>query len=111
VPTQWIRADLRELPLPDGAAAAVLCLNGLHVLHDPAPALREFRRVLEPGGLLTGTSLVRSARAAPAQHVVRRLAGLPAPPPGTVLRRWIAGAGFTTVVLEGGGGLVGFSAR
>ncbi|HEX4792027.1 MAG TPA: class I SAM-dependent methyltransferase [Actinospica sp.] len=52
VPGQ-VRADLRALPLPDGAIDAVWCVAVLlHIPRDLLPgALAELRRVLRPGGV------------------------------------------------------------
>jgi SAM-dependent methyltransferase len=51
VPGQ-VRADLRALPLPDGALDGLWCIAVLlHVPRELVPgALAEFRRVLRPGG-------------------------------------------------------------
>jgi SAM-dependent methyltransferase len=51
VPGQ-VRADLRALPLPDGALDGLWCVAVLlHVPREAVPgALAEFRRVLRPGG-------------------------------------------------------------
>jgi ubiquinone/menaquinone biosynthesis C-methylase UbiE len=47
------RADLnRALPYPDASFDAAVCANGLHRLFHPAGALREFHRVVRPGGSL-----------------------------------------------------------
>jgi SAM-dependent methyltransferase len=47
------RADLnRSLPYADASFDAVVCANGLHRLFHPRGALREFHRVLRPGGSL-----------------------------------------------------------
>jgi ubiquinone/menaquinone biosynthesis C-methylase UbiE len=42
--------DAHELPFPDGSFDAVLCQLGLMFFGDPARALKEFLRVLRPGG-------------------------------------------------------------
>jgi ubiquinone/menaquinone biosynthesis C-methylase UbiE len=54
VPGQ-VRADLRKLPLPDGALDGLWCIAVLlHLPRDMMPAaLAEFHRVLRPGGLAT----------------------------------------------------------
>lgn len=44
------QADLTELPLPDHSVDAVVCALALVHIPDVAPALREFARVLRPGG-------------------------------------------------------------
>jgi SAM-dependent methyltransferase len=45
-------ADAQQLPLADAAAGAVLALHMLYYVPDIQRALREFRRVLRPGGIL-----------------------------------------------------------
>lgn len=53
-PTPVIKADMRHLPVGDGAAAGVWSQNALlHVPRQDAPAaLAEMHRVLSPGGML-----------------------------------------------------------
>jgi SAM-dependent methyltransferase len=52
-----IRADLnRPLPFAPARFDAVACLEGLEHLERPVDALREFRRVLRPGGTLVLTT-------------------------------------------------------
>ena len=55
-------ADAAALPVASGAAELVICALTLGHLADPAPALLEFARVLEPGGtlLLMADVLARS---------------------------------------------------
>jgi ubiquinone/menaquinone biosynthesis C-methylase UbiE len=45
--------DAERLDLPDGAVDGVLCRWGYMLMGDPAAALAETRRVLEPGGRLS----------------------------------------------------------
>ncbi|MDR1489120.1 MAG: methyltransferase domain-containing protein [Desulfovibrio sp.] len=47
-----IRADIARLPLADAKADALLCECVLSLLPDPAAALKEWHRVLRPGGAL-----------------------------------------------------------
>jgi SAM-dependent methyltransferase len=48
------RANLNRdrIPYEDETFDAVVCANGLHRLFNPGNAIREFRRVLKPGGIL-----------------------------------------------------------
>ncbi|MEZ5828266.1 MAG: metalloregulator ArsR/SmtB family transcription factor [Hyphomicrobiales bacterium] len=50
--TQVRHGDLYNVPLPDGAADAVVLHQVLHFLDDPAAAVAEAARVLAPGGKL-----------------------------------------------------------
>ncbi len=46
----FINADAQSLPLPDACCDVVSIAFGIRNVQDPAAALREFRRVLRPGG-------------------------------------------------------------
>jgi demethylmenaquinone methyltransferase/2-methoxy-6-polyprenyl-1,4-benzoquinol methylase len=47
-----VRGDATRLPLPDGAFHAATVAFGIRNVVDPAAAVREFHRVLRPGGAL-----------------------------------------------------------
>ncbi|MFC6707554.1 class I SAM-dependent methyltransferase [Flexivirga alba] len=47
---QVVGLDGQRLPLADGSVDAVLCTWSLCTIPDPVAAVREFRRVLRPGG-------------------------------------------------------------
>jgi ubiquinone/menaquinone biosynthesis C-methylase UbiE len=47
---QWHQADAESMPFPDNAFDVVLCQMGLQFVSGKLAALREMRRVLEPGG-------------------------------------------------------------
>ena len=49
-PVEWYEASAEALPFPDAAFDLVLCQQGLQFFPDKPGAIREFRRVLAPGG-------------------------------------------------------------
>lgn len=53
---QWLRAPAEQLPFDDGALDAVVTTSAFHFFDQPA-ALREFHRVLAPGGLVAVSAL------------------------------------------------------
>ena len=54
------RADAHNLPFADASFSGVVCGGTLNELGDPASALRESRRVLEPGGRLAVMGILRA---------------------------------------------------
>jgi demethylmenaquinone methyltransferase / 2-methoxy-6-polyprenyl-1,4-benzoquinol methylase len=46
----WVNGDAQTLPLPDASADVVSIAFGIRNVQDPLAALREFHRVLRPGG-------------------------------------------------------------
>lgn len=106
--------DAEQIELADGSVDGVLCRFGYMLMHDPAAALAETRRILRPGGRLTlavwgapernpffaiiGFSLVQRGHIPP-----------PAPPPAPGvfslanaerLEGLLRGAGFAEVRIE-----------
>ncbi|OBH92590.1 class I SAM-dependent methyltransferase [Mycobacterium sp. E2733] len=53
---QWLRGPAEQLPFGDGALDAVVTTSAFHFFDQPA-ALREFHRVLAPGGLVAVAAL------------------------------------------------------
>lgn len=53
---QWMRGPAERLPFDDGALDAVVTTSAFHFFDQPA-ALREFHRVLAPGGLVAVAAL------------------------------------------------------
>jgi ubiquinone/menaquinone biosynthesis C-methylase UbiE len=53
---QWLRGPAEQLPFDDGALDAVVTTSAFHFFDQPA-ALREFHRVLRPGGLAAVSAL------------------------------------------------------
>ncbi len=54
------RADAHHLPFADASFSGAVCGGTLNELGDPARALRETRRVLEPGGRLAVMGILRA---------------------------------------------------
>ncbi len=55
-----LEGDVEHLPFEDGQFGTVLCTEVIEHIPDPARALAEFRRVLQPGGVLIGSVPARS---------------------------------------------------
>jgi SAM-dependent methyltransferase len=51
-----IVSDILNIPLSDGAVDAILCTEVFEHIPDPIKAIREFSRLLKPGGLLIITA-------------------------------------------------------
>ncbi len=79
--TNVLEADAMNLPLPDASYDAATVAFGLRNMADYEKALREFRRVLRPGGhlLVLDFSMPENIFAAPYRlylhHVLPRIAG------------------------------------
>lgn len=89
---QWLHGPAEQLPFDDGALDAVVTTSAFHFFDQPA-ALREFHRVLAPGGMVAVAAL--SARRpwlqAPAASKWKPQHN---PSPGE-MRALFEGAGFT----------------
>jgi ubiquinone/menaquinone biosynthesis C-methylase UbiE len=55
---EFICADIYALPFADGAAGIVSCGYAFHHMTDPARALAEMARVLQPGGRMALTDII-----------------------------------------------------
>ena len=66
---KWLRGPAEQLPFDDGTLDAVVTTSAFHFFEQPA-ALREFHRVLAPGGLaaVAALSARQSLLQAPAAH-------------------------------------------
>jgi len=51
-PIEWLEGSALAIPLGDASVGVVLCQQGLQFFPDKPLAMREMRRVLEPGGRL-----------------------------------------------------------
>jgi len=59
-PVSLARADIQNLPFADAVFSGAVCGGTLNELGDPARALRETRRVLEPGGRIAIMGILRA---------------------------------------------------
>jgi len=59
LPAYLVRADVERLPFRDGLFRSVLSINGLHAFDERTRGLDEMLRVIEPAGVLAGSTLVR----------------------------------------------------
>jgi ubiquinone/menaquinone biosynthesis C-methylase UbiE len=95
-------ADVGDLPFEDASFDLVVTFTGLHCFPDPARAVVEMVRVLEPGGVITGSALLNDTglRYA-AMRRAGRLAGLLGPMcTSTDVRQWLTAQGVGDVTLE-----------
>lgn len=56
-----VEGDVEALPFEDASFGTVLCTEVIEHIPDPSAALAEYRRVLQPGGVLIGSVPARSA--------------------------------------------------
>jgi ubiquinone/menaquinone biosynthesis C-methylase UbiE len=108
---ELVRGDATRLPLADASVHRVLCFNSLHCIPHHRDVLREFHRVLKPGGELVGTTLTADAPL-PWRINVRaaRLGGFFVPPHSGRLRADARAAGFERWETERTGALIFFRA-
>src|SRR5579863_3728023 len=71
---EFVCADIYALPFADGAAGIVSCGYAFHHIADPARALAEMARVLQPGGRLAITDIiVREGCDGASQNAIERV--------------------------------------
>ena len=92
----WMQGDALRLPVRDGAADAVVCTEAFHWFPDHDAALREFLRVLAPGGrLLVALVNVRARATSRVAAASSQVIGTPAYwPTRDEMRAQVEAAGF-----------------
>jgi ubiquinone/menaquinone biosynthesis C-methylase UbiE len=107
-----VLADVGTLPFPEGKFDLVMSFTGLHCFPDPHQAVREMGRVLQPGGVLTGSTLLNDTglRYLPVRQV-GRYAGLLGPGATTTeVHDWLAEAGLEGISITLSGAMAYFRA-
>ena len=95
-------ADVGDLQLEDRSFDLVVSFTGLHCFPDPARAVIELARVLDLGGVLTGSALLNDTglRYEPMRRA-GRLAGLLGPGcTSDEVKRWLARQGVADVTMD-----------
>lgn len=110
---EFVEADAtRGLPLPADSAELFLSFWGLHCFDDPAAALAESARVLEPGGRLVGCCIVRGSDSLRQRLLVRPGCGdLGRVGTQAEVEAWLAAAGFRPSSTARSGPMLFFDAR
>jgi ubiquinone/menaquinone biosynthesis C-methylase UbiE len=95
----WVRADAARLPFAAASFDALTCTEAFHWFPDQGAALREFKRVLAPGGrALIALVNPRFALLSEVTALGSRLLGEPFYwPTSRRLRRALTAAGFRTL--------------
>ena len=93
----WVRGDAGRLPFGDGAFDAIVSTEAFHWFPDQDAALREFFRVLKPGGrLLLALVNTPTALVSEVMHLGSQIVGEPFYwPTMAQMRRRVQHAGFT----------------
>lgn len=101
----FVKGNFHSLPYPDASLDGVYCLESLAQTADAPAALREFHRVLKPGGRIaiadveTGRLTEMPPKVAQSIIAVRHLVGGHWPEHGSYAS-WLAAAGFGTPRVE-----------
>lgn len=90
---RWIKGPAERLPFADGALDAVVTTTAFHFFDQPA-AMREFHRVLAPGGV-AAVATISPPLPQPLWQLSANLANPVHSPPPAEMRRLFTDAGFT----------------
>lgn len=103
--------DVHQMQFADAEFDMVVSFTGLHCFPDPHRALLEMGRVTRPGGVLTGSTLVKDNPLSRPLHRVGQTAGLLGP--GVYEREihaWASEAGYEDITVTASGFMAYFRA-
>jgi SAM-dependent methyltransferase len=110
---RFVEADVDALPFRDSHFDLCLAYNSLHCFASPEQAVSEITRVLRPGGMLRG-STVLTGRGRRQDILIRLWTGLgmfgPVGGAGE-LRSWLSDAGLSRIRVDVTGAIAFFSAQ
>jgi ubiquinone/menaquinone biosynthesis C-methylase UbiE len=103
-------ADVGDLPFDDGSFDLLVSFTGIHCFPDPHAAVREMARVLKPGAVVTGSTLLSdNGLVYEPMRRIGRATGLLGPLcTGADLERWFADAGVADLVVDTSGAMAYF---
>ncbi len=103
-------ANAEALPFADDSFDMVVSFTGLHCFGDPAQAVREMVRVLKPGGVLSGSTILNDTgiRHEPMRRVGRVVGLLGPGATGPDVLACLAEAGMGEITLERSGAMAYF---
>lgn len=90
----WLTGPAERLPFDDGTLDAIVTTTAFHFFDQPA-ALREFRRVLAPGGMIAVATLSASRRLRLPGQLAGLVAFAPHHPSPEEMKALFTDAGFT----------------
>jgi ArsR family transcriptional regulator len=90
---EFRKGDLTALPLADGEVEAAVCLLVMVYLDDPAGAVAEMARILEPGGRAVIVDMVRHDRSSYLHTMGQKHLGFAC----SDVQAWASAAGFAEV--------------
>jgi ubiquinone/menaquinone biosynthesis C-methylase UbiE len=103
--------DVHQMQFADGEFDMVVSFTGLHCFPDPHRAVLEMGRVTRPGGVLTGSTLIRDNPLSRPVHAVGHAAGLLGP--GVYQREihaWASEGGYEQISIAVSGFMAYFRA-
>ncbi|HUK68557.1 MAG TPA: class I SAM-dependent methyltransferase [Streptosporangiaceae bacterium] len=108
-----VQASIAALPFPDRTFDLCLSYNGLHCFPEPAAAVQEYARILRPGGVLRGTTIIAGTGRwhDAVTWALRQVGAFGRPFQLGELAAWLRAAGFDSVRITRCGAVATFAAH